>query len=305
MDHLNDDVIKDDPLDQFKQIGDDEESNSIDEIKSTIKNIEHNQQNIAKTIRTKFAIMMCIVATIVIIIALVMTQVLIPNDVFEEHGILKDEMTSGYFIENLRGDQIDTWVSWKIIEGDYFHIHVMESPEINQERLDVINNAIYSTETLEIPNNLLHTFPTDDSSTYYKGWLSALETIQGTKFPIPIHYHSAVSDSGTGHITIQLTNLKNADGYSGYTRSQVDESNNQILKSRITIFDVDNLSLNKLETIIRHELGHALGLAHSDNPDDLMYPTIKTNFPYINPCNVQAITELYDGNEKGTVTCEN
>ncbi|MCV0392556.1 MAG: matrixin family metalloprotease [Nitrosopumilus sp.] len=180
-----------------------------------------------------------------------------------------------------------------------------EFQRIGKERLDAINNAIYSTETLEIPNNLLHTFPIDGSSTYYKGWAGALGTIQGTKFPIPIHYHSAVSDSGTGHITIQLTKLKNADGYSGHTRSQVDESNNQILKSQITIFDVDNLSLNELETIVRHELGHAFGLAYSDNPDDLMYPTIKTNFPYVNPCNIKAISELYDGNEKRTVTCEN
>ncbi|MCV0372656.1 MAG: matrixin family metalloprotease [Nitrosarchaeum sp.] len=292
------------PLDRLPQI-DDDESNVIEEIKSTIKNIEFNQKNLTRIIRIKSTVIMGIIAVFAIIIAVVMTQVLIPNDAFEISGVLKDEMTSGYFIENLKGDQIDTWVSWKIVDGDYFHIHVIESPEVTQERLDVINNVIYSTETVEIPNILLHTFPQDDSSTYYKGWAGAMKTISDTKFPVPIHYHSAVSDSGTGHITIQLTNLKHADGYSGYTRSQVDESNNQILKSQITIFDVDNLSLNELETITRHELGHAFGLAHSDNPDDLMYPTIKTNFPYINPCNIQAITELYDGNEKGTVTCEN
>ncbi|MCV0367243.1 MAG: matrixin family metalloprotease [Nitrosopumilus sp.] len=294
-----------DPLDEFPQIGDDDESNVIEEIKSTIKTIEDNQQNITRTIRIKSTMMISIIAAFTIILMLIFTQVILPDDAFKIPGILKDEMTSGYFIENLKGDEIDTWVSWKIVDGDYFHIHVIESPEVTQERLDVINDVIYSTETVEIPNNLLHTFPQDGSSTYYKGWAGALETISGTQFPVPTHYHSAVSDSGTGHITIRLTNLKNTDGYSGYTRSQVDESNNQILKSQLTIFNVDNLSLNELETITRHELGHAFGLAHSDNPDDLMHPTIKTDFPYINPCNVQAITELYDGNEKGTVTCEN
>ncbi|MCV0373683.1 MAG: matrixin family metalloprotease [Nitrosarchaeum sp.] len=304
MKYVGRDTDRKNPLDSLPQI-DDDEANVMEEIQSAIKNIEDNQKNLTKTIRIKSTIIMGVIAVFAIIIAVVMTQVLIPSGVFEISGTLKDEMTSGYFIENLKGDRIDTWVSWKIVDGDYFHIHVIESPEVTQERLDVINNVIYSTETVEIPNSLLHTFPQGESSTYYKGWAGALGTISGTKFPVPIHYHSAITDSGTGQITIRLTNLKNADGYSGYTRSQVDESNNQILKSQITIFNVDNLSLKELEAITRHELGHAFGLAHSDNPDDLMYPTIKTNFPYINPCNVQAIAELYDGNEKGTVICEN
>ena len=91
------------------------------------------------------------------------------------------------------------------------------------------------------------------------------------------------------------------DGYTGYTKSIVEES--EILKSFITIYDVSNLSNEQLETITRHEFGHALGLGHSTAPEDLMAPSIDMTYPYISECNVAAIVDLYNGAEDSTV-CE-
>ncbi|MBI5859630.1 MAG: matrixin family metalloprotease, partial [Nitrosarchaeum sp.] len=56
--------------------------------------------------------------------------------------------------------------------------------------------------------------------------------------------------------------------------------------------------------ILRHELGHAFGLAHSQNLDDLMYPEVKTNYPYISPCDVHGINELYNGEQKSEIICQ-
>ena len=103
-------------------------------------------------------------------------------------------------------------------------------------------------------------------------------------------------------IPYALSSLQDSDGNAGYTKSMTD--GNQILKSSITIFDTDNLSDTQLSTITRHEFGHAIGLAHSSAPEDLMYPTIETDFPFISDCNISAIIHLYDGNVDDKVICK-
>ena len=114
----------------------------------------------------------------------------------------------------------------------------------------------------------------------------------------------AESAKGEGEITIILSDQQSGDGYSGYTRNIADESQNQILKSSITIYGVDKLSDTQFKTVLRHELGHAFGLAHTTATEDLMHPTIETNYPYVSECDVAAIKSLYDGGKKSEVTCE-
>ena len=106
---------------------------------------------------------------------------------------------------------------------------------------------------------------------------------------------------GEGDVVITLSNLRDADGYTGYTKSVVE--GHEILKSFITIYDVNNLSDEELSTIVRHEFGHAIGLGHSTAPEDLMAPNIDMTVPYISECNVDAITDLYSGIQGSTV-CE-
>ncbi|MCE9651707.1 MAG: matrixin family metalloprotease [Nitrosarchaeum sp.] len=67
---------------------------------------------------------------------------------------------------------------------------------------------------------------------------------------------------------------------------------------------MDKLSKAQFETILRHELGHAFGLAHSTAPEDLMFPTIETDYPYISDCDIDAVILLYDGGKKSEVTCD-
>lgn len=214
------------------------------------------------------------------------------------------ELTSKYVTENLRGDTIDTWFAWKILDGKVLDVNIIGAEKVSPDKIEAIKNSISSDVVTEIDDSILHKGPKGDASEYYDGWIGALEKASRTKtsLRIPTKFNIVESNNDAGDIIIKLTNERDADGYTGYTKSVVE--NNQILKSTITIYDVDELSVDKLGTITRHEFGHALGLAHSTAPEDLMAPTIMSTYPYISECNVDAIISLYDGNQSGQVRCE-
>jgi len=53
---------------------------------------------------------------------------------------------------------------------------------------------------------------------------------------------------------------------------------------------------NYITTIMAHEIGHAIGFEHSDNPEDIMYPTINPNLkiygsPCVSPQSLERTTE--------------
>lgn len=227
------------------------------------------------------------------------------NLIGEEYKITPDtSLRSQFLIQNLKGDTIDTWISWKFSEGDLFHIHVVDSPYATEERLDAIIDVVMSSVPIEIDDSLLYKRPSGDSSTYYYGWMGALNSIGDTTFPVPKKLHFHVADKGEGDILIKLTNLSSAEGYSGMTLAVVDYLAHQILKSTITIYDIESQSTESLKTIVRHELGHGFGLVHSTATEDLMAPVITTNYPYISECDLDAITFLYNDGKSSQVTCE-
>ncbi len=183
-------------------------------------------------------------------------------------------------------------------------VNILDNDLATKEKIDLIKGAISSEETLEIDNSFTHKGPKGTTSTYYKGWTGALQIAaqQNTELQIPTNFEFFNSKKPIGDITIELSSLSDPDGYSGYTKSIVDQG--EILKSHIVIYDVNSLSDDQLTSIMRHEFGHSLGLAHSSAPEDLMYPDIQTEFPYVSECMIDAIAGLYDGKKTSEVECQ-
>lgn len=217
----------------------------------------------------------------------------------------EDTLLTKYIVQNLRGDTVDTWHAWKKADGVPLTIHLMNSKHVTDERVGIIQNVIMSEEKIVIDGSILHNGPEGTTSIYYAGWTGALNSMgNDTRFNIPKDLRFQIDDDPTGDIVIRLTDTSNPERYSGFTRSIIDEVNHQVLKSEITIYNIDKISSDHLEILVRHELGHALGLAHSTDPADLMAPIITTGYPYISECVVDAIKFLYDGGKSSQVVCE-
>ncbi len=214
------------------------------------------------------------------------------------------ELKSKYLIENLRGDKVETWKSWRIASGDALNINIINKDVLDDNKFNAFVQTITSLKTIQVDNSLTAKGLKGTSSTFYLGWAGAMKkaSMSNTAFIVPTEFNIIGSSEGSGDIIISFTNLIDTDGYVGYTKSIV--YGDEILKSFITIYDVNNLSADKLSNIVRHEFGHALGLAHSSAPEDLMYPEIPSNFPFISECNVDAIISLYDDYDENYIVCE-
>lgn len=210
--------------------------------------------------------------------------------------------SSQYVTQYLKGDTVGTWNPWHLAQNEALTINIINSDVVSNEKLDAIKDAILSKESVEVEDYLLHKAPKGSSSIYYVGWQGAIDAISAdTEFPIPRNFVILESPRREGEITIYLSTDVDSDGYTGYTKSTVDEG--YTLKSSIIIYNVDELSADQLGTITRHEFGHALGLGHSSAPEDLMAPKIVTPYPYISSCNIDAISALYNGKTASEVTC--
>ena len=209
-----------------------------------------------------------------------------------------------YVIEDLQGSITGNYIHWNVQSGTPLTVNIKNSANVSDQKIQDIKNAIMSTDGITEDSSLLYNTQSGMKSEYFKGWQGAVETIStSTKHSIPEKFNLIQSNNGEGDIVVTLSTVKSEDGYSGVTRTIVDGS--QILKTFITIYESNKLTDSQLESIVRHEFGHALGLSHTDNPEDLMQESIMTSHPYITECDINALQKLYNDIQPSGNFCSN
>lgn len=188
---------------------------------------------------------------------------------------------------------IDTTLPWEIKPDAPIQVIINAETSISAEKINAVKNAIMSENSF-----------TKGDKTFYEGWKGALIEVSkhSTRLSIPTTFNIIESNEPGNKIIITLTEAKDKYGDSGFTRTVVDH--HRLVGANITIYDIDRLTVEEIITITRHEFGHALGLGHSTDPDDLMYEEIITTEPFISDCNINAITELYNEKTLSHILCE-
>lgn len=200
-------------------------------------------------------------------------------------GRLPDELQSHYTIQDSSGNVLDTVNLPAKLD---FNIYIKNSHNYTEEKINAIKYPIISTDTVEVPNEYLGISPEDETTTYFKGWMGAGTYLHETfdivdVEPPKIHF---VDSFLFADVIIELVRSSHPEGYAGWTTSTIDLREGYVVQSKVILYNFDKLSISNIETLTRHEMGHVVGLVHSTDPDNLMYPVFETNFPYIAPCDI-------------------
>ncbi|MFQ5475432.1 MAG: M57 family metalloprotease [Nitrosopumilus sp.] len=168
---------------------------------------------------------------------------------------------------------------WKEVKDDKIPVLILRDAKVSENQVDVVEDAINSKDV-------------KNSRTQFLGWNEGIKEISksfGVKVPtLQVQYKLDYKEA----ITIYLMDKTSNQGYDGYTNLFYDE-NGKIKKAFVKIYNVDELSKRQLESIIRHELGHALGLGHTDAKNDLMQSIINMNHNLISLLDLQALARIY------------
>ena len=259
--------------------------------------------NVTKTTRKNYLIMVLAIIGIAVTVG-TYPIILINLGIVKMHDY--NTVPSEFFINDLKVESTDQIAlspsSWFLVKGDTLRINIVNGDDY-PEKNSIVRKVVYSNQIVSNDVSIIG----KSTKTYYLGWQNALETAatQDTTRHIPQKFQIISSEKGEGDITITFSPLQNGDGKLGSTKILVDSFRNEILKAHITVYQVNEISDQTVEAVIRHELGHALGLPHAMSSRDLMNSSFSVENAYISECDINGIVTLFSEKNLHPFVCKN
>ncbi len=181
---------------------------------------------------------------------------------------------------------------WAEDEGQWDKLSAWGEVKDNKIPVLILRDAKVSVKQVDIVEYIINAKEVNSKRTLFLGWNEGIKEVSksfGVEVPtLQVQYKL----NSTEAITIHLMDKTSNEGYDGYTNLSYDQ-NGKIKKAFIRIYNVDELNNVQLKLIIRHELGHALGLGHTNSKTDLMQSIIDMNYNAISLLDLKALARIY------------
>ncbi len=152
----------------------------------------------------------------------------------------------------------------------------------------IVSDFDIDDKTVQIIKEVIESEKQDNGEFF--GWNQALLFIsEKTNTNIPLL--RLTDDIEESSITTELSKFEGPKNMDGFTQYEIIDK--KINKATVIIYDYDMLKQEQLELVVRHELGHALGLGHTYNSLDLMFPALDSKYSLISMFDLETLSEIY------------
>lgn len=153
-------------------------------------------------------------------------------------------------------EYIDSY-RWVSVPDNQIPVVVQTSGSVDNSLAEIVKRQLDSEEYIVVYG-----------IKYYYGWNKVIDDVSNFTGINSPNLKVVDSVKNSNAIILTLTDKKSHDGYSGYTKLDIRDS--KVYGATITIYEAGTQSRQALDALVRHELGHALGLGHLDTEDALM-----------------------------------